>query len=223
MNRIVEVLSTWVLLLALMVPVGMAIAAIHISLDSAQRQLELAQSIQFPQARQIVLEHTEYREPPPPQTGEQQIDPAELNCMAMNVFHEARGESFVGKLAVAHVTMNRVRHESYPNTVCSVVFQAQRDHRGNPIRNRCQFSWHCNGRSDDVPLYDRNGRPLRLNHIAWEESIAASRLAMTEDVYDPTHGATHYYNPQLAQPFWSAHYEHVTEIDNHSFYRMVRR
>jgi spore germination cell wall hydrolase CwlJ-like protein len=224
MKHIVEVLRPWACWLLLAVPTALALAAIQVTVASGHRLQQLEQDPVFQQTRERYLDGlVVYQQAPAQARLEPEIDPAELECMAMNVFHEARGESFQGKLAVAHVTMNRVRHEAYPNTICGVVFQAQRDHRGNPIRNRCQFSWHCNGRSDEVPLYDRRGRPLSINKAAWQDSLDASRIAITEDVYDLTHGATHYFNPNLAQPFWSAHYEHVTQIDNHSFYRMVRR
>ena len=48
---------------------------------------------------------------------------AEINCLAANIHHEARGESLKGKLAVGLVTMNRTKHKDYPSTVCGVVFQ----------------------------------------------------------------------------------------------------
>ena len=52
-----------------------------------------------------------------------------IDCMTANIYHEARGESIKGQYAVAHVTMNRVHHEQFPDTVCEVVFQPK------------QFSW----------------------------------------------------------------------------------
>ena len=51
------------------------------------------------------------------------------DCMTANIYHEARGESLKGQYAVAHVVMNRVHHEQFPNSVCEVVFQPK------------QFSW----------------------------------------------------------------------------------
>ncbi|NIO43392.1 MAG: hypothetical protein GTO41_26515, partial [Burkholderiales bacterium] len=51
----------------------------------------------------------------------------ELNCLALNVYHEARGEPMAGQYAVAEVTMNRVASRRYPNTVCKVVFQKKWD------------------------------------------------------------------------------------------------
>ena len=53
------------------------------------------------------------------------IDINQMHCLATNIYHEARGESIKGKSAVAHVTMNRVTSNRYPNTVCEVVYQAE--------------------------------------------------------------------------------------------------
>lgn len=53
----------------------------------------------------------------------------ELHCLAQNIYHESRGEPLRGQLAVALVTLNRVKHSKYPNSICRVVFQ------------RSQFSW----------------------------------------------------------------------------------
>lgn len=53
----------------------------------------------------------------------------ELECLATNVYREARGEPFVGQVAVAKVTLNRVASKRYPNTICKVVYQ------------KSQFSW----------------------------------------------------------------------------------
>ena len=84
-------------------------------------QTEIAQqklSIEY-----IVVE-TPYIGPDPIEPSESDIDEDELHCLAKNVYHEARGESKAGKLAVAHVTLNRVHSDEFPDTVCGVVYQA---------------------------------------------------------------------------------------------------
>mgnify|MGYP003628329525 CR=1 FL=1 len=73
-----------------------------------------------------------------------------LMCLALNVYHEAKNQSLIGQIAVAQVVMNRVRDERYPDTVCEVVEQGptyswKKDY---PVKNRCQFSWYCDGKSD---------------------------------------------------------------------------
>lgn len=57
------------------------------------------------------------------------VPKSELHCLAQNIYHEARGEPRRGQLAVALVTLNRVKHANYPNSICKVVFQPN------------QFSW----------------------------------------------------------------------------------
>ena len=47
----------------------------------------------------------------------------ETECLAMNIYHEARSERTAGMWAVGDVTINRVKHASYPNTICGVVTQ----------------------------------------------------------------------------------------------------
>lgn len=64
-----------------------------------------------------------------------QLDRQEIECLADNVYHEARGEPQEGMLAVALVTMNRLAHKGFGNTLCKVVYQ-----RTNGF---CQFSWVC--------------------------------------------------------------------------------
>ena len=54
-----------------------------------------------------------------------EIAQRETHCLATNIYFEARGESLEGKKAVAFVTLNRVESESFPNDICSVVYQAQ--------------------------------------------------------------------------------------------------
>ena len=47
----------------------------------------------------------------------------ELKCLANNIYYEAGGENFEGKVAVAQVTINRTQDENFPNDVCGVVYQ----------------------------------------------------------------------------------------------------
>ena len=82
-------------------------------------------------------------------------DEAEVVCLAENIYHEARGEGIEGMLAVGHVTMNRVESSRFPDTVCGVVRQTKyikswRTGELVPARNRCQFSWYCDGRPEVV-------------------------------------------------------------------------
>lgn len=51
------------------------------------------------------------------------FDAKEVHCLAQAIYHEARGESFEGKQAVARVVLNRTVDPEFPNTVCKVVHQ----------------------------------------------------------------------------------------------------
>ena len=77
------------------------------------------------------------------------IDPKELECMSLNLYHESRNESTAGNFLVGFTVLNRVRSDQFPNTICEVIKQGLHK-RGHPIRNRCQFSWYCDG-INDVP------------------------------------------------------------------------
>lgn len=150
----------------------------------------------------------------------------EIQCLATNIYHEARGESLEGKIAVAHVTVNRVWDHRYPDTVCDVVYQARYyvNWKGNrvPRRHQCQFSWYCDGKSDDIVLADRYGNAIVPNVRAWRQSMQVAQ-GVLEGIYpDNTGGATHYFNPDLADPHWQKVYNHVAVVDNHAFYVSTR-
>ena len=71
-------------------------------------------------------------------------------CLARNIYFEARNEPFAGQFAVAMVTLNRVHDKQFPNSICEVVYQGIHWPSGHPKLNRCQFSWYCDGKNDDV-------------------------------------------------------------------------
>ena len=76
-------------------------------------------------------------------------------CLAKNMYFEARNQGTAGWLAVTAVVLNRVNDKHFPNRICSVITQGPtRPARKNkniriPIKHRCQFSWFCDGKSDN--------------------------------------------------------------------------
>ena len=94
------------------------------------------------------------------------IDPADqyrskfshdqVKCLAMNMYHEARDQGTAGQLAVSAVVLNRVNDKRFPNSICEVIKQGptKQSWKKNglyyPIRDRCQFSWYCDGKSDKI-------------------------------------------------------------------------
>ena len=135
----------------------------------------------------------------------------DVTCMAMNIYMEAGNQSVAGKLAVGHVTLNRVDMERYPSSVCGVVTQGPTYQTKSgmtfPVKWRCQFSWLCDGKAD---------KPV--DSITWNESIHLAKKILHNRMYDFTDGATHYHNDQVS-PAWSRQLKKIVVIDNHTFYR----
>ncbi len=129
---------------------------------------------------------------------------SKLDCLALHIYFEARGEPLEGKRAVGHVVINRVEDEEFPTNVCQVVHQG-----GEAVRNRCQFSWWCDGHSD---------KPMDL--AAWRESREVAWEVLSGATKDPTHGATHYHEKSLTPP-WARDRKPSAEIGNHKFYMVT--
>jgi spore germination cell wall hydrolase CwlJ-like protein len=118
-----------------------------------------------------------------------------LDCLSLNIYHEARGESKLGQIAVGHVTLNRVKSKLYPSKICKVVYQ----HR--------QFSWTQDKISDkprDKKLY---------------KSIRLLSAKIMKGVYkDPTFGAMYFHTKQI-RPRWMNRVKRTVTIGNHIFYK----
>ena len=156
--------------------------------------------------------------------AEKIIDTEQMNCLATNIYHEARGETINGKFAVGNVTLNRVKNKNFPNTICGVVYQAvyRENWKGEmvPRRHKCQFSWYCDGKSDEIVLTTASGKIIKPHMDAWEESLNVALSLLKNDLFDNTFEATHYYNDKLADPNWANAYQRVAYIENHVFHKM---
>lgn len=131
-----------------------------------------------------------------------------LMCMALNIYHEARGESLAGQIAVSQVVMNRVASPRFPDTVCGVVKQAKYHAWSDiPIRNKCHFSWWCDGLSDK-PQDDE--AMLRATILA--QNILEGRITNISE------GATHYH-ANYVMPYWADEMTQVLQIEQHIFYK----
>ena len=115
-----------------------------------------------------------------------------LLCLTLNVYHEARGEPFLGQVAVAEVTLNRVDDLRWPDTVCEVVWQ------------KSQFSWTLEDQDPPADL------------IAFHRAKQAAEYAMK----NRTMSATHYHHKDII-PIWSVHprMDYLFTIENHRFYQ----
>jgi len=140
------------------------------------------------------------------------LDPVQLDCMAKNIYFEAAVESTAGKIAVAQVTLNRVSSQYYPNTVCGVVKQGKHYANGFPVRDRCQFSWYCDGKHDE-PYQGK----------MWKESTDLARYILTHpNLRDITDGSTHYHADYIPNPRWADERSRTVKIDTHIFYNKTR-
>ena len=137
----------------------------------------------------------------------------QLKCLATNIYFEARNEPFAGKLAVAMVTLNRVESRTFPNTLCDVVYDGIHWKSGHPKRDRCQFSWYCDGQSDKV-----------VNKRAYRSSEHVALLAIEgyhtirDKGLDITEGAKFYHHHEIS-PWWSNVKGKVGRIGEHIFYK----
>jgi N-acetylmuramoyl-L-alanine amidase len=99
------------------------------------------------------------------------LDTKSLNCMAITIYHEARGEPLAGQYAVAYVILNRSETEVFPNTICGVVAQ------------KGQF-------------YGYKPKTKRSDKEAWQQAMRVAKAAynLHDAGYDTTNGALYFNN-----------------------------
>tara|TARA_B100000214_G_scaffold74810_1_gene50315 strand:+ start:3546 stop:4148 length:603 start_codon:yes stop_codon:yes gene_type:complete len=141
----------------------------------------------------------------------------EITCLAKNMYFEARSEGIAGVVATTQVVYNRVNSEEYPNTICEVIEQAKISQwwlkeKGiiKPIKNKCQFSWFCDGYSDE-PKDDKTYS--ELFELA-EQFVNGEH----EGMIDITGGAL-WYHADYVHPRWANHLEVTTKVGRHIFYK----
>ena len=122
----------------------------------------------------------------------------EANCIAVAVYHEARGESLQGQLAVARVIMNRAASGKYPTTWCGTVKQPW------------QFSF-VNPRTGVMPGVDEAS-------AAWRKALGVTRLA-TANAVPVLSTDVLWYHADYVAPSWGRRLTRVNKIGTHIFYR----
>lgn len=125
-------------------------------------------------------------------------DVAEINCLAENIYYEARGEQYLGKVAVANVTMNRVKQDGFPDTVCDVVKQK--------TGSTCQFSWVCKR------LHTREPK------VGLQKEVELATAVYYGLVDDVTKGATYFHNV-MVRPRWTNQHQQTVQIGKHLFWK----
>ncbi|WP_421724485.1 cell wall hydrolase [Bauldia sp.] len=132
---------------------------------------------------------------------------SELKCLATAIYFEARGEPEEGQIAVAQVVLNRLKNPTYPNTVCGVVYQNK--HR----RNRCQFSFACDGRRDRI-----------TDSRSWgvAEELAKKAVEQQADTFLEEVGSSTHYHATYVRPRWARRMKQSDKIGRHIFYNTYR-
>ena len=112
----------------------------------------------------------------------------QLDCLAKNIYHEAAGEPFEGKVAVAQVTMNRAESGKFPSDVCAVVYQK------NVFYEKviCQFSWYC----------ENGGKSPIRSTAMYDESYKVAKKVLLEDFRLDIMKDALYYHADYVNPQW---------------------
>ena len=118
------------------------------------------------------------------------LPPAEVRCLEAAIHHEARGESYAGKLAVGNVILNRAASKRFPRSVCGVVKQ------------RKQFSWY-------------KGNDATLNAKVSQDTKVAAQKAM-RSVRDNVL----FFHATYVAPSWSNRLSKQYTIGKHIFYAL---
>jgi N-acetylmuramoyl-L-alanine amidase len=122
----------------------------------------------------------------------------EANCIAVAVYHEARGETLEGQLAVARVIMNRAASGKYPASWCGTV------------RQPWQFSF-VNPRTGQFPSTNQSSE-------SWRKAVAITRLAVGNAVPSLSTDVLWYHADYVA-PSWGRRLTQASKIGTHIFYR----
>jgi Cell Wall Hydrolase len=123
-----------------------------------------------------------------------------LKCLTDAIYYEAANEPDAGQRAVAQVILNRMRHPTYPNSVCGVIYQ------GSERATGCQFSYSCDGSMARIPA-----------RASWLRAQRVAAQALAGSVYAPVGMATHYHATYV-YPYWAPSLNFVGTIGAHRFY-----
>ena len=142
----------------------------------------------------------------------QNVNKPDVHCLSVLIYGEARGESLLGKIAVAYTVINRAKNK----TLCQVALAPK------------QYSIFNNNpelRAAAVSLHLEPKQKNKLDNKSWAQSLAVAELVMKRAVKDPVSGATHYLSDSLMKsrgyhyPRWSKEYVQVGLIGKHRFFK----
>lgn len=120
----------------------------------------------------------------------------DCTILAEAAYYEARGESDAGIVSVLHTILNRVAHQSWPDSVRGVIYQNK------------QFSYTHDGSMKQG--MNNKKQVARMNVLAYD--------VLHGLVKSPVGNSTHYHSTNV-NPYWVADMEYVADVGNHVFYR----
>ena len=124
----------------------------------------------------------------------------EFDCMARNIYYEAGVEPHVGKIAVAQVTLNRVKSGYWGNNICKVVYAKD------------QFSW----------TKDKKRAWLQNKGAAWEASKQAASQVLSYGMRVKPLKKALFYHADYVSPKWRDNNKRIAKVGQHIFYTQAK-
>lgn len=124
----------------------------------------------------------------------------EVICLADNIYYESAGESRRGQIAVATVTLNRMKHPNFAKTICGVVYER---------KTTCEFSWVCQNKLSNTRFQDKHWKRI----YTMSEQIVSGQKKTLPELQNAL-----YYHATYVKPFWAKHKKRITKIGAHIFY-----
>jgi spore germination cell wall hydrolase CwlJ-like protein len=124
----------------------------------------------------------------------------EFDCLARNIYYEAGVEDRLGKVAVAQVTLNRLRTGYWGKNICKVVYAPS------------QFSWTKVKHRSYMPNFGS----------AWEESQQVAAEVLDQGLRIRTLKTSLFYHADYVKPYWKDDTKRVTKVGRHIFYTQAK-
>lgn len=126
------------------------------------------------------------------------VTDTEFDCLARNIYYEAGIEDKAGKVAVAQVTLNRLKAGRWGNNICDVVY------------SKAQFSW----------TLDKKKRWAKPKGELWEQSVkVAQDFVNLGKRVKGLETSTHYHADYIRDPHWAKAKTVALKVGQHIFYK----
>jgi N-acetylmuramoyl-L-alanine amidase len=127
-------------------------------------------------------------------------DMRSITCLSQAIHGEAGNQPFEGKIAVAHVIVNRTKEPNYPSDICSL------------LRQKSQFNYIAKVK------HIHEEKPAEYAQML--ESVKAAAMVMNGEARDPTDGSLYFVNRKIATyTKWLKPLKKTTKIGDHTFYK----